>query len=222
MFKKVLIVEDHELANISVRKTIEGIGIARKEFRFFCDDALTLIKIAIRQDDPFDLLITDLSFEEDKSHLQQINSGKDLIWEVKAVQPGLKVVVFSFESDINVVDMLFDDLGIDAYVRKARNDADDLKRAIDSVGNNKKYRSADLMRKKRIENSYDFKSYDIAIITQLCNGMPQKNIPAYLLENNIKPSGLSSVEKRLNSIKTSLNISNNEQLIAYCKDKKVI
>jgi two-component system capsular synthesis response regulator RcsB len=221
MFKKVLIAEDHEHANISVRKTLEDLCITQREFRSYCDDALDLIKITIHQEQPFDLLITDLSFEVDKN-VQEIKGGKELIKAARALQPGLKVIVFSLESNISVVDELFDDLSIDAYVRKARYDAEDLKRAIESVSNNMKYRSADLMRKKNSDHSYDFKAFDIEIIKLLCNGTPQKNIPAYLQQKNIKPSGLSSVEKRLNSIKTSLNISSNEQLIAYCKDKKII
>ncbi len=221
MFKKVLIAEDHEHANISVRKTLEELDIAQREFRSYCDDALTLVQIALRQEQPFDLLITDLSFEEDKN-VQKITGGKELIKAVKQLQPTLKVIVFSLESNISVVDELFHDLDIDAYVRKARYDAEDLRRAIDAVSNHKKYRSADLMRNRRIENSYDFKAYDIEIIRLLCNGTVQKNIPAYLHQKNIKPSGLSSVEKRLSSIKIALNISSNEQLIAYCKDHRVI
>jgi two-component system capsular synthesis response regulator RcsB len=221
MFKKVLIAEDHEHANISVRKTLEDLCITQREFRSYCDDALDLLKIAIHQEQPFDLLITDLSFEEDKN-IQQINGGKELIKAARAIQPGLKVIVFSLENNIGTVDELFDDISINAYVRKARYDAEDLKRAVEAVFNHKKYRSADLMRMKRADHSYDFKAFDIEIITLLCNGTPQKNIPGYLQQKNIKPSGLSSVEKRLNAIKTSLNISSNEQLIAYCKDKKII
>lgn len=221
MFKKVLIAEDHEHTNISVRKTLKDLGISQTEFRYYCDDALKLIEVAVNQEQPFDLLITDLSFEEDKN-IQVINDGRALIKAARHLQPGLKVIVFSLENNVTVVDELFDGLDIDAYVRKARYDADDLKRAIDAVSNHKKYRSADLMRNKRIEKSYDFKAFDIEIITLLCNGTPQKNIPSYLQENNIKPSGLSSVEKRLSFIKTALNISSNEQLVAYCKDKKII
>lgn len=221
MFKKVLIAEDHEHVNISVRKTLDDLDISQRDFRSYCDDALTLIGKAIRQEDPFDLLITDLSFEEDKN-VQQIKGGKELIRAAKAIQPGLKVIVFSHENNISIVEELFDDLNIDAYVRKARYDAADLRRALDAVANHKKYRSADLMRNRRVENSYDFKTFDIQIITLLCDGVPQKSIPAYLRERNIRPSGLSSVEKRLNAIKTSLNISSNEQLIAHCKDNKII
>lgn len=221
MFQKVLIAEDHEHTNISVRKTLEDLGSPQRDYRFYCDDALALIKAGLRSDLPYDLLITDLSFEED-ANIQQIAGGKELIRAVKALQPGIKVIVFSLEDNIAVVDELFEDVHIDAYVRKARYDAEDLKRAINAVYNNKKYRSADLMRNNKPENSYDFKAYDIEIITLLCNGTPQKNIPSHLLEKNLKPAGLSSVEKRLNAIKTSLNIASNEQLIAYCKDNRII
>jgi two-component system capsular synthesis response regulator RcsB len=221
MFKKVLIAEDHESSSISVRKTLDDLGTIQREFRFYCDDALALLQVALRHEQPFDLLITDLSFEEDKN-VQQIPGGRELIKAVRQLQPGLKIIVFSLENNINVVDDLFTELDIDAYVRKARYDSEDLKRAIDAVSNNKKYRSADLMRKKSADYSYDFKTFDIEIIMLLCNGIPQKNIPAALQQKNIKPSGLSSVEKRLNAIKTSLNISSNEQLVAYCKDKKII
>ena len=221
MFKKVLIAEDHEHANISVRKTLGDLGIDKSEFRSYCDDALTLLLTANRQEQPFDLLITDLSFDED-TNVQKIKGGKELVEAIKKVQPSIKVIVFSLESNIDVVDDLFDDADIDAYVRKARYDAEDLKRAIDAIYNNKKYRSADLKRSGRADNSYDFKVIDIEIITLLSNGIPQKNIPSCLVEKNIKPSGLSSVEKRLNSVKTALNITNNEQLIAYCKDRRII
>jgi DNA-binding NarL/FixJ family response regulator len=221
MFKKVLIAEDHEHANISVRKTLEDLGVPQKDFRFYCDDAFELIQAGVRLGLPYDLLITDLSFDEDHN-VQKISGGKELIRAARAVQPDLKVIVFSLENNIGLVDELFDDIQVDAYVRKARYDAIDLKRAVEAVFNNKKYRSADLMHQRKTEHSYDFKTVDIAIITLLCNGTAQKNIPAYLQLENLKPSGLSSVEKRLNSIKTSLNISSNEQLIAYCKDNKII
>jgi two-component system capsular synthesis response regulator RcsB len=52
--------------------------------------------------------------------------------------------------------------------------------------------------------------------------MLQKEIPAYLQENNIRPSGLSSIEKRLNLMKEVLDFSKNEQLVAYCKDFGII
>ncbi|RZM30077.1 MAG: response regulator, partial [Pedobacter sp.] len=72
------------------------------------------------------------------------------------------------------------------------------------------------------KNAYEFSEFDITIISLLSQGRLQKDIPNYLQENNIKPSGLSSVEKRLNLMKEELSFSKNEQLVAYCKDFGII
>ena len=52
--------------------------------------------------------------------------------------------------------------------------------------------------------------------------MLQKDIPDYLVQHQIKPFGLSGVEKRLNYIREELNFTKNEQMVAFCKDVGVI
>lgn len=142
MFKKVLIAEDHESANISVQKTLTDLQILNSSYVFYCDDALLQLKKANEQVEPFDLLITDLSFEEDHPP-QQIKDGMALIAAAKVLQSNLKVLVFSSENKPVLIDQLFKEFGINAYVRKARHDAKDLKRAIEAVSQGKKYLSED-------------------------------------------------------------------------------
>jgi two-component system capsular synthesis response regulator RcsB len=221
MFKRVLIAEDHESASISVRKTLEDLGIASAEYTFYCDDALMHIKKNVHAEQPYDLLITDLSFEEDHRP-QKLSSGVELVSAVKLIQPSLKVLVFSAENKAAVVDTLFKELGINGYVRKARHDAKDLKLAIQAIYKNKIYLSEDLKQTIKQKNAYEFTDFDITIISLLSRGMLQKEIPAYLQENNIRPSGLSSIEKRLNLMKEVLDFSKNDQLVAYCKDFGII
>ena len=72
------------------------------------------------------------------------------------------------------------------------------------------------------KNAYEFSDYEITLISLLAQGMMQKEIPNYLQKHQIKPSGLSSVEKRLNQMKDALNFTKNEQLVAFCKDKGII
>jgi len=221
MFKRVLIAEDHESASISVRKTLEDLGIVSAEYTFYCDDALMHIKKNVHAEQPYDLLITDLSFEEDHRP-QKLSSGMELISAVKLIQPGLKVLVFSAENKAAVVDILFKELGINGYVRKARHDAKDLKLALQAIYKHKIYLSEDLKQTVKQKNAYEFTDFDITIISLLSRGMLQKEIPVYLQENNIRPSGLSSIEKRLNLMKEVLDFSKNEQLVAYCKDFGII
>lgn len=221
MIKKVLIAEDHESVNISVQRTLEELGIAQTDYVYYCDDALARIQKGVQDSESYDLLITDLYFDED-SRPQKITSGQLLIPAVRQVQPDLKIIVFSAEGKPSVIEMLFEQSDIDGYVRKARNDAKELKAAIETVAKNQPYFPRHLIQKIRQKNVYDFTEYDITIISLLANGMRQKDIPAYLLENQITPSGLSSIEKRLNYIKETLEFTKNEQLIAFCKDMGII
>ncbi len=221
MFEKVLIAEDHESSNLSVRKALEDFGIVNSDYVYYCDDALVRISNGIRNNEPYDLLITDLSFEDD--HIpQNISNGRDLIRAVREIQPHIKVLVFSAESKPLLIDQLFKELSVDAFVRKARRDVTELKLAFEAIGNNRKYLSSGLRQTIKETNSYDFKEYDIVLITLLSRGVPQKDIPIYLAEHQIKPLGLSSVEKRLNYIREALNFNKNEQLVAFCKDIGVI
>jgi len=221
MFKKVLIAEDHEIANISVQKTLGELGIAEAKYVYYCDDALAWINKALSSGQPYDLLITDLVFEDDH-YQQRLSDGAELIRAAKREQPSLKVIVFSAENRPAIIDKLFETLSIDGYVRKARRDAQHLRDAINAVHEDRKYLAPDLKQLIREKNSHEFSPFDVTIISLLSQGVLQKDIPIYLKQKNIKPSGLSSVEKRLNRMKEVFEFSKNEQLIAYCKDIGII
>jgi two-component system capsular synthesis response regulator RcsB len=220
MFERVLIAEDQESTSISVRKTIGDLKIVDPDYVFYCDDAFARIQKALKMDQPYDLLITDLSFEEDHN-IQKIIDGAALIKAAKDKQPGLKILVFSAEGKSAVIDAL-KDLGIDGYVRKARHDAKELRLALEAIAKGNRYFPAQMKVPMKERNTYDFTSYDTTIIALLAGGVKQKEIPEYLQDKDIKPSGLSSIEKRLNLIREVLGFSTNEQLIAYCKDFKII
>lgn len=221
MFKKILIAEDHESSSISVQKTLEELSIPNVDYVYYCDDALAKVQKSIRENEPYDLLITDLSYEEDH-HPQNIKDGKELIDEIRKIQPSLKVIVFSSEHKSGIIDSLFTESKINGYVRKARNDSKELKKAIASVYDNENYLSLDLKQDVKKLNSYEFSEYDITLVSLLSQGVLQKNIPVYLQNNNIKPNSLSSVEKKLNNLKEALEITSNEQLVAFCKDLGII
>lgn len=221
MFEKVLIAEDHESSNISVRKALEEFGVKNSDYVYYCDDALARVSAAEKKNEQYDLLITDLSFDEDHTP-QKITNGTDLIKAIRLIQPRVKVLVFSAEGKPVLIETLFKTLCIDAYVRKARRDVTELKLALEALVKNRKYLSSGLRESMKHTNSYEFKEYDITLIKLLSSGMLQKDIPTYLQQHQIKPSGLSSIEKRLNGMKEALNFTKNEQLVAFCKDMGVI
>lgn len=221
MIDRVLIVEDHESMSISIQKTLEDIQVTHADYVFYCDDALSKIITGNKLGHPYDLLLIDLYFEDD-GRPQKITNGIELVTSARAVQPGLKVLVFSAENRASVIESLFDQYDIDGYVRKARNDTKELKQALDQISQNRKYLPRHIIQLINKKNTYEFSELDIAIISLLAGGVSQKNIPAHLEEKQLRPSGLSSIEKRLKQMRTELDFTKNEQLVAFCKDMGVI
>lgn len=221
MFKKVLIAEDHETASISLRKVLEDLNINNLSHVYYCDDAFNYIQKALRNHEPYDLLISDLNFDEDHQK-QELKDGAALIKAIKTLQPEIRTLVFSAEQKATIIQSLFDELHIDAYVRKARYDVIELKNALTALSKGKKYLSTGLKQSLKEQNTFEFTAYDTQIISLLAKGTLQKDIPQYLQAHEIKPSGLSSVEKRLNFIREALGFTKNEQLVVFCKDLGVI
>lgn len=221
MLKKILIAEDHESANLSVQSTLKEAGIPEPDYAFYCDDALAKIKKGKEAGEPYDLLITDLYFDEDHRK-QQIIGGGALIDAARKLQPDLKVLVFSAEHKVTIVDTLFKTHEIDGYVRKARNDARDLKTAIDQIDKGQRYLPWWFVNQMKSKNIYEFTQWDIAVITLLAQGTRQKEMSDRLRQNDIHPAGLSSIEKGLKQIREELKFSSNEQLVAYCKDMGIV
>ncbi|MFT3679786.1 MAG: response regulator [Ferruginibacter sp.] len=221
MIDKVIIAEDQESANLSVQKTMEDLCIRQVDHVFYCDDALNRIKAAGQNGQPYELLVTDLYFEGDGTQ-QKIAGGFDLIKSVRAIQPGIMILIFSAEHRPATIDMLFKNYEIDGYVRKARHDAKELKSAFEALSNGQRYYPRTLAQFIQQSNTHEFTEFDINIIRLLSEGYQQNEIPDYLRQHNIKPSSLSTIEKRLNQIRDELGFSNNSQLVVFCRDAGIL
>lgn len=221
MFNNVLIAECFKSSNISIQKAVSELSIQTIDHVSYCDDALNKIYKALLSGKSYDLLITDLNFENNH-YMQQLRSGEELIEVVKEVQPDIKIMVVSTSNKSCIVDKLFRNYGIDAYVCTSSSDFKDLKRAILSLCNQENSMISNIARPAKKTNTYQFSDYDIHIASLLAQGLLVKHIPFYLKKNNIKPSGLSSVEKRISHLRGALDVRTNEQLVVYCKDYGVI
>jgi two-component system, NarL family, captular synthesis response regulator RcsB len=221
MIDKVIIAEDQESANLSVQKTMEELRINQIDYVFYCVDALNKIEVAKQKGQPYELLITDLYFEADGTY-QKIGGGFNLIQSVREVQPDIMILIFSAENRPATIDMLFKNYEIDGYVRKARHDAKELKSALDTLSKGQRYYPRALAQAVKQSNTYEFTDFDINIIRLLSNGYQQNEIPGYLKQHNIKPSSLSTIEKRLNQIREELGFSKNEQLVLFCKEAGIL
>jgi len=216
MFKRVLIAEDHQMTSISLRKIIKDLSETDADYVYDCDEAYARIQIGQRSGKPYDLLVTDLSFIDEGSSV--IKDGKELIQKVRALHPGIKVLIFSGEHKPEIIRPLFDELQINGYVCKGRQDSQELTDALQKLGEGRIYMPSQLSGSPRKGPVYQFTDYDLTLITLLSKGVRQKEIPAHLEAMGVLPASLSSVEKKLNFMRESLGFTNNEQLVACCKD----
>lgn len=220
-FENILVVEDQEMANLSLRITLESLQLPRPLHSYHTDHAVTLLRKALSEGDPYDLLITDLYFE-DEGTAKQLPDGAELIKEAKCLQPGLKVLVFSGENKIGMIRRLYEEMAIDGFVRKGRGDAQNLKDALEQIAQNRRYYPREYRSLSAQQNQYDFSDYDKAIVRLLNEGYSQQEIADWLEANEMLPFGLSSVEKRLKLMRTAMNFNKNQQLIGFCKDLGII
>ena len=65
MFTKVLATDDLGSINKGVFTVVKGLGIQEVQQVMYCDDAYLRIKKATLDNQPFQLLVTDLSFKAD-------------------------------------------------------------------------------------------------------------------------------------------------------------
>lgn len=218
MFQKVLIAEDLDSISIAVVQALEEISILEIHHAKYCDDAFLKIKKALHDNQPFDLLISDLSFKPDHRE-NRLNSGEELIEAVKKVQPDIKTIVFSIEDKSFRIKSLFNNLGINAYVSKGRDSIPELKKAIQRIYNNEEIKpSAEISHALRDKSLFEIESYDISLLKSLSKGLTLEDISSEFKDSGIIPNGSSSLEKRINRLKIYFKASNNVHLIAITKD----
>jgi DNA-binding NarL/FixJ family response regulator len=221
MFKKVLIVDDHDVVNEGVFTMLNSKGIIDIHKAQYCDEAFLKIKRAHFDKQPFDLLITDLSFKEDHRE-SNLLSGEDLVEALRPDYPNLHIIVYSMEDRLQKVRTLINKHQINAYICKGRKGASELEKALDSIYNKNLYLSPQVENALSPKANLEIDDYDIELIKQLSLGLSQGEISNLLEKNNITPSSLSSVEKRLNKLKDQFKANNAIHLVAIVKDLGLI
>lgn len=221
MFKKVLIVDDHDVVNEGVQALLKGLGILNVHKAQYCDEAVLKIKRAVIDEEPFDLLVTDLSFKTDY-HCHKLHSGEDLIASIRPDFPELNVIVYTMEDRLQKVRTLINTFQVNGYVCKGRKGAFELSMAIKQISKNKTFLSPQVENALHSKNELEVDDYDIELVKLLSLGLSQSEISKQLEKEQISPSSLSSVEKRLNKLKDLFKANNAIHLVAIAKDLGLI
>lgn len=217
MFKKILIAEDLTSISSGVMSILEGMNIESYDHASYCDEAYLKIKRAILDKEPYQLLITDLSFVKDH-RTTKLENGEALIQKLALEHPELPKIVFTIDDRIQKARLLIKKYHVKGYVCKGRNGLKDLKAAIVAVQRDELFFSDPIANYVNGSESVDIKDYDIQLLKQLAQGFSQEQISTYFKSNKISPSSLSTVEKRLNKLKVQFKANNATHLVAIVKD----
>ncbi len=221
MFQKILIAEDIDSINFGINALLKEKLKADIKNTKYCDEAVLKVKKAAYENEPFELLITDLSFKEDHRE-SKIKTGEELIEAVTAVQPDIKIIVYSIEDRPFKIKSLFENYDIDAYINKSRESIFELMEAIDLVYKNSTFISPRLAQLLREEVFQEIEDYDIELIKSLAKGLTQDEISDYFRAAGKSPSSISSIEKRINKLKIFFKAKNAIHLVAISKDMGII
>jgi len=221
MFSKVLVAEDMDDINKGIYNTLVDLGVGEIHQVQYCDDAYIKFKKAQLDQVPYELLITDMSFKSDHRE-QQLATGDALIKKLREEAPNLKVVVYSIEDRLQKVRMLINDLNINAYVCKGRRGLVELSKAVNAVVDDGVYLSPEVKNALNPNNELEIDEYDIQLLKQLSLGLSQDEISTLFSKENITPSSLSSIEKRLNKLRIQFKANNATHLVALVKDLGLI
>ncbi|EDP97179.1 response regulator [Kordia algicida OT-1] len=216
MFKKILVAEDLKGINEGIVSFLnENLKIEKLELVQYCDDAYLKYKKAILDQEPYDLLITDLSFEGDYRE-QKITSGDNLAMKIREEDTNTKIIVYSVEKRFSKIRKLIQDIGLNGYVCKGRTGLDELLICIKEVYKGEIYLSPEVRPALTRKDITELSNFDIEILKHLSEGHIQKDIARLMFTST------SSVEKRLNALKIVFRAKNTTHLVSIIKDLGLI
>jgi len=217
MFKKVLVVDDVDIINIGTMSMLKSLAITHIDHAIYCDEAYLKLKTAAKGNNPYDLLISDLSFVPDHRKAN-ITSGQELIHKVRKELPEVKIIAFTVEDDVQTIKSLWSSGIVDGYVCKGRSGSSDLLNAINSSYTKQRFISSHLETTLKKPNTVIISPYDEKLLTLLANGKTQDQIREQFIAEKISPSSKSAIEKRLKDLKVNFNAQTTIHLITILRD----
>ena len=222
MFEKVLVVEDLDSIGYGIAIMLkQELGVREVVLSQYCGDAYLKYMKAVHEQSPYDLLITDLSFNEDH-RVEKIANGKQFIRKIRGLGYRTPIIVFSVEEKPAAVKKMVQTNDISGYVVKSRNGLKYLRAAVESIYEGDKYLSPQISNINNKKEVFEIEDYDVRLMSHLSNGLTQDEIARNFNQNGISPSSLSSIEKRINRLKDELKAKNTIQLVANAKDLGLI
>tara|TARA_B100000809_G_scaffold23752_1_gene20756 strand:+ start:958 stop:1635 length:678 start_codon:yes stop_codon:yes gene_type:complete len=219
---KILLVDDHFLI-------LKGLITLLREITDFtfdihsktnCHDAYQAVVLA-EKTKPFDILFTDLSFVDVK---KEINSGEELINQLKKRALNLKIGVITMHTETNRVYNVVTNQQPLAYISKSSCNVSELNFAIHKMLKHQNYYTHSihqrLLKRRVVEISMD--DFSLQILKELPKHSKLSNLVGHIKNNNGHFLKIRSIESKLTDLRADLGAINNTDLVLKAKELGVI
>ena len=219
---RILIADDHQLV-------IQGILCSLKEVGDFdvvttdnCDDAFQLIK-SNQNTNPFQLLFTDLSFEN-ATEDSNLDGGEELIKAIKNNEFDIKIAVITGHTETNRVYNVISNLNPNAYLLKSKCDATEIGFAVQKMLANDYYYTHEIHEKIMRRTIIQIQMDDVAIqiLKELPNYPKIANLEGVIKKGDGSFVKLRTIETKLSNLRADLNANNNTDLVLKAKELGLI
>ncbi len=215
---KILIVDDHQLIIDGIISSLNEVG----DFEIFsstnCDDAYAKLK-----QKTFDILFTDLSFDNDTSSTK-INTGESLIKAIQKEEIPIKIAVITGHSETNRIYNVIQNLKPSAYLLKTKCNATELNFAIQKMMSDDFYYTHEVHQKiiRRACINIQMDEVAIQILKELPNQSKISNLEGIIKKEDGTFLKQRSIESKLANLRIDLNAVNNTDLILKAKELGII
>ena len=219
---KILIADDHKVTINGILFSLSEIGDFDVQTTTSCEEAFTLIKRHCKTD-PFDILFTDLSFDNTTSN-SAIDSGESLIRAIRSEEIPIKIAVVTGHGEINRVYNTVKNLEPSAYILKGKCDSDELNFAIQKIMKGERFYTHEVHEKLMKRNIAEILMDDIAV--QILSELP-KHSKIHNMEGTVKRTdgstlSIRSIEKKLSILRVDLDAHSNLDLVLKAKELGII
>lgn len=220
---KIIAVDDHSFVLEGIVNALEKHDEIQIIGKSNCDDAYKEIKNAAASNNAFDILFTDLSFDN-LSGSDEIRDGEVLIKRLdeEGIRP--KTGVITGHSSTNRVFNVINNLKPLAYILKSHCTADELYFAVQKMKNNEYFYTHSihekLMNRKIIGIEMD--NVAIQILKELPKHSRIKNMLGVIVNSKGVALSLRTIENKLSNLRIDLGANNNIDLFIIAKELGIV
>jgi len=219
---KILLVDDHQLIIEGIQSLLKGIENLNIETTNSCDKALTMLKTA-SLDDPFQIVFTDLSFD-DTTENSVLKGGEDLIKAIKKEELDVKVGVITGHFETNRIYNVVQNLNPSAYILKGKCSVSELRFAIEKILKGETFYTHEIHQKllKRTLIEIQMDEVALQILKELPNHPKISNLEGVITKEDGGLVKIRTIENKLAKLRVDLNANNNTDLVLKAKELGVL